>query len=140
GPALGGGQGARNGHWRPRYSSPGDSSDSELFGASRRMRPGLRARSVPALPAERGDEFKQWIWRQEFLFDSRPVSAPMNLFQLVPLVGAICNALVTLFVSTRGLRSTLNKVYLVWGISLTIWNFGTYQMFVVRNSEDAIFW
>lgn len=64
----------------------------------------------------------------------------MNLFKLVPLIGAVCNLLVTLFVSTRGLRTTVNRVYLLWGISLTIWNLGTYVLFVVDNTADALFW
>jgi signal transduction histidine kinase len=64
----------------------------------------------------------------------------MNLFKLVPLIGAVCNLLVTLFVSTRGLRSTVNRVYLLWGISLTIWNLGTYALFVVDNASAALFW
>ena len=59
---------------------------------------------------------------------------------LIPLVAAICNFCVTLFVSSRGLRSTLSRVYLLWGLSITVWNFGTYFLFVVNNPYEALFW
>src|SRR2546422_481947 len=47
----------------------------------------------------------------------------MRFFELIPLVGSICNLFVTVFVLTRGLRSTIRRVFLLWGTSIAFWNF-----------------
>ena len=64
----------------------------------------------------------------------------MKPFELVPLVGAICNLLVTLFVFSRGMRLKINRIYFVWGICISIWNFGTFFMFRVTSAEEALWW
>ena len=64
----------------------------------------------------------------------------MRPFELVPLVGAICNLLVTLFVLSRGPRLKINQIYFVWGVCISIWNFGTFFMFRVTNDAQALFW
>lgn len=45
-----------------------------------------------------------------------------------------------MFVFSRDTRSALHRVYLLWGLSLTVWNVGTCFMFRVQNPADALFW
>ncbi|MBI3850631.1 MAG: hypothetical protein HY298_10230 [Verrucomicrobia bacterium] len=46
----------------------------------------------------------------------------------------------TLFVFSQRLRSTLSWVYIIWGVSLAVWNTGTFFMFRVSDPQDALFW
>src|SRR6266404_2017349 len=70
----------------------------------------------------------------------------MKYSELIPLVASVVNFALAFFVFSRSWRSTMNRVYLLWGISLTVWNFGTYFMFRVplietpENHAEAIFW
>lgn len=66
-----------------------------------------------------------------------------NVFELIPFTAAIVNLALTIFVFSRGLRSSLNRVYLVWGLSITVWNIGTYFLFRIYPTKDehaALFW
>lgn len=64
----------------------------------------------------------------------------MSFAEFIPLTAAVTNFALTLFVLTRDLRSTLNRVYLLWGLSITVWNLGTFFMFNVENESSARFW
>ncbi|MEN9574391.1 MAG: hypothetical protein RL514_2246 [Verrucomicrobiota bacterium] len=64
----------------------------------------------------------------------------MRFSELIPLTAVITNLALTLFVLTRGLRSTLNRVYLLWGLSITVWNLGTFFLFSVTDEADARYW
>lgn len=64
----------------------------------------------------------------------------MKYFELITIGAAFFNLLLTVFVFTRDWRSTINRVYLLWGLPITIWNLGTFFMFRVQNVADAIFW
>ena len=64
----------------------------------------------------------------------------MRFSELIPLTAAITNLALTLFVLTRDLRSTLNRVYLLWGLSITVWNLGTFFLFSVEEESSARFW
>jgi signal transduction histidine kinase len=70
----------------------------------------------------------------------------MRYSELIPLVASMVNFALAFFVFSRSWRSTMNRVYLLWGISLAIWNFGTYFMFRVplietpENHAEALFW
>jgi signal transduction histidine kinase len=64
----------------------------------------------------------------------------MKFYELIPLTAAVTNLALTLFVLTRDLRSTLNRVYLLWGLSITVWNLGTFFMFSVEREAAARFW
>ncbi len=64
----------------------------------------------------------------------------MNFSEFIPLTAALTNLAVTLFVLTRDQRSTLNRVYLVWGLSIVVWNTGTFFMFRVETAAAAEFW
>ena len=63
----------------------------------------------------------------------------MKLYELIPFVAAITNLVLSLFVFSRDHKSTLNRVYLLWGTSIFVWNLGTYLLFQVSNPEDALF-
>lgn len=54
----------------------------------------------------------------------------MKYFEYVPLIGAIFNFALVLFVYSSDRRSRLNQVFFVWGLCITIWNLGTYALFV----------
>ena len=64
----------------------------------------------------------------------------MRFSELIPLTAAVTNLALTLFVLTRDLRSTLNRVYLLWGLSITVWNLGTFFLFSVQDEDAARFW
>ncbi|KAF0174924.1 MAG: Integral membrane sensor signal transduction histidine kinase [Limisphaerales bacterium] len=64
----------------------------------------------------------------------------MSFSAFIPLTAAITNLALTLFVLTRDLRSQLNRVFLLWGLSIVVWNLGTFFMFTVEQPEDALFW
>src|SRR5438552_1295170 len=66
-----------------------------------------------------------------------------DMFHLVPLVGALCNFVLALFVLSQGTRPVVHRVYALLGLCIAIWNFGTFQMFQmsrVTNEAQAIFW
>ena len=68
----------------------------------------------------------------------------MRFSEIIPLLASILNFLLTIFVFTRDRRATINRVYLLWGVSLTVWNLGTFFMFTVppgeSNRSEALFW
>lgn len=64
----------------------------------------------------------------------------MKFLQLIPLTAAIVNLGLTLFVLSRNLKGTVNRVYLLWGLSVTLWNAGTFLMFRAPTPEDALHW
>lgn len=64
----------------------------------------------------------------------------MNSAPLIPLIAAIVNLTLALFVFSRDVRARLNQVYLLLGLEVTVWNTGTFFMFQVRSEADAIFW
>ena len=63
-----------------------------------------------------------------------------QLLSLIPLLAAVVNFALLLFVLTRDRRSLLNRVFLLWGISMTSWNLGTFFMFRVQDPTAAEFW
>lgn len=64
----------------------------------------------------------------------------MSLGELIPLLAAVTNLALTLFVLTRDLRSNLNRVYLLWGMSIVVWNMGTFFLFRAPSPEAAVGW
>ena len=62
------------------------------------------------------------------------------LLSFIPLTAAIVNIALTIFVLTRDRRSELNRVFLLWGASMTVWNAGTFAIFRVSDPEVALFW
>ena len=64
----------------------------------------------------------------------------MNAAQLVPMTAAVVNLALTIFVACSGLRSLGNRVFVLWGLSLVVWNSGTAFMFRVNDEASALFW
>lgn len=64
----------------------------------------------------------------------------MNFHELIPLIGAIFNALLAVFVLSRGVRSAAHRAYFVVGATIAIWNFGSFRLFVVEDHHSALFW
>ena len=64
----------------------------------------------------------------------------MKFAELVPLTAAFVNLGVTLIVLRSGIRPLVNRIYLLWGGSIVVWNVGTTFMFHTDNPQDALFW
>ena len=66
----------------------------------------------------------------------------IDFFQLISIGAALSNLVLTLFLLKREFRSSLNRVYFLWGICITIWNIGVFFMFNVGENAkgDALFW
>lgn len=64
----------------------------------------------------------------------------MTIAAYVPLAAAVLNALLSLFILRAGVQGSSKFAYLLWGASITIWNFGTFQMFRVASAEAAMEW
>jgi signal transduction histidine kinase len=64
----------------------------------------------------------------------------MTIAAYVPLAAALLNALLSLFVLRAGVQGSSKFAYLLWGASITIWNFGTFQLFRVASAEAALDW
>jgi hypothetical protein len=60
--------------------------------------------------------------------------------ELIPLTGALLNFSLAVFVVCQNPRAVVSRVYLLLGIALAIWNYGTFWMFRVRSHDDALFW
>src|SRR6266481_5079232 len=62
---------------------------------------------------------------------------------LIPLVGAVVNLGVAIFVFLQNPRSMVGRVFFLLGLSFAVWNFGTYQMFCLPEKAEldkVIFW
>lgn len=62
----------------------------------------------------------------------------MNFFQLAPLVAAVANLTLAVFVISRDYRSLTNRVFCYGGLALSLWTFGAFLLFRVRNDEQAL--
>ncbi|MGO8701463.1 MAG: ATP-binding protein [Limisphaerales bacterium] len=57
----------------------------------------------------------------------------LAVIRVTALAATILNVVLTILVLSRDFRSTLHRVYLGWGISVTLWNLGVYHL-----SQDGI--
>lgn len=64
----------------------------------------------------------------------------MRFGELIPLIGALLNFSLALFVLLQNPRNAVSRVYFLLGASFSVWNFGTFWMFRVENYDDALFW
>ncbi|MHA3770179.1 ATP-binding protein [Verrucomicrobiota bacterium sgz303538] len=64
----------------------------------------------------------------------------MSALSLAPLLGAILNGIVAVLVLTSDPRSRINRTFFAWGLSVTIWNLGTFALFVSPSDEVAHQW
>src|SRR6478609_4874499 len=62
----------------------------------------------------------------------------MNLAVLFPIVGCILNFLLAVFVLATGFRQAANRIYFLWGLSVTIWHIGGFFCFLARNVEEGV--
>jgi signal transduction histidine kinase len=60
--------------------------------------------------------------------------------ELIPLIGAILNGTLAIFVLLQNPRALVARVYCLLGLSLAVWNFGTFWMFRVTDESSALFW
>lgn len=63
-----------------------------------------------------------------------------EIFQIISIGAALSNLVLTIFLFSREPRSTLNRTYFLWGISISIWNIGVFFMFRVHDAAWALFW
>jgi len=64
----------------------------------------------------------------------------MRFGELIPLIGALLNFSLALFVLLQNPRATVSRVYFLLGVCFAVWNYGTFWMFRVQHYEDALFW
>jgi signal transduction histidine kinase len=64
----------------------------------------------------------------------------MKFAALIPLTAAALNFVLALFVLTRGLQGSVNRIYMLWGSSLTVWNIGVFFLFTIDDPDAALFW
>ncbi len=60
----------------------------------------------------------------------------MQLSELIPLVGALLNFTLAVFVLFQNPRAAVARVYFLMGICFSVWNYGTYWMFRVPGGAD----
>ena len=64
----------------------------------------------------------------------------MRFLEITAVAATLFNVALTCFVLSRNLRSTLNKVYFLWGLSMGLWNFGAYKLYSKIDEPDAFMW
>jgi signal transduction histidine kinase len=64
----------------------------------------------------------------------------MNYFSTAPLIAAAGNLLLAIFVLLQAPGQKLNRVFFLFGISISIWTFGAFMMFQVSTQDAALLW
>jgi hypothetical protein len=64
----------------------------------------------------------------------------LDVIQITALAATLLNVVLTVLVLSRDFRSTLHRVYLGWGISVTLWNLGVYHLSQKIGYEEAFAW
>lgn len=65
----------------------------------------------------------------------------LEVIKITALTATLFNVVLTILVLGRDFRSTLHRVYMAWGIAVTLWNFGVYHLSERDIShQDAFFW
>jgi signal transduction histidine kinase len=67
----------------------------------------------------------------------------VEVIRITALMAVLFNVALTLLVLTKDFRSRLHRVYVLWGISVTLWNLGVYhlsQSTEEMGHDDAMFW
>jgi signal transduction histidine kinase len=64
----------------------------------------------------------------------------MNLGAYIPLAGFFVNLFFAAFIFSRGIRISEHRAYLIVTVSIAIWNLGSYNLFVVKEAHEALFW
>lgn len=63
----------------------------------------------------------------------------MMFYKITCLVAGLFHLLLTLFVVSRDIRSKVNRVYLVWGLSLVVWNLSAFFKLEMQDRE-SLYW
>jgi signal transduction histidine kinase len=66
-----------------------------------------------------------------------------EVIRITALVAVLFNVALTLMVLGTDFRSRLHRVYVLWGVSVTLWNLGVYQLSYSAgemSDEQAFFW
>lgn len=65
----------------------------------------------------------------------------MSFTDVLPLISAICVAVIGVFVFSKNTKSRINFTFFLHNIAIFIWLFGTFMMFISRgNDELSVFW
>jgi signal transduction histidine kinase len=64
----------------------------------------------------------------------------LDVIRITALAATLFNVVLTVLVLRRDLRSTLHRVFLVWGISVTLWNFGVFHLSQNISPAEAFYW
>jgi signal transduction histidine kinase len=64
----------------------------------------------------------------------------LNVIRLTALVATVLNTALTVLVLARDFRSRLHQVYVLWGISVTLWNLGVVALSAEIKPDQAFIW
>lgn len=64
----------------------------------------------------------------------------LDVIRITALAATCFNVVLTVLVLTRDFRSTLHRVYLAWGVSVTLWNLGVFHLSQNISPERAFVW
>jgi signal transduction histidine kinase len=64
----------------------------------------------------------------------------LDIIRITALTATVFNIILTLLVLGRDYRSTLHRVYMLWGIDVALWNWGAYHLSQNISHDDAFFW
>ncbi|MGA2174725.1 MAG: ATP-binding protein [Verrucomicrobiota bacterium] len=64
----------------------------------------------------------------------------LDVIRITALAATLFNVVLTVLVLSRDYRSTLHRVYLAWGVSVTLWNLGVFHLSQNISQEEAFAW
>ena len=64
----------------------------------------------------------------------------IDVIRITALTAAVFNIILTILVLGRDYRSTLHRVYLLWGVAITMWNYAVYHLSQNIGYDEAFFW
>src|SRR5580700_10762781 len=64
----------------------------------------------------------------------------LDVIQITALTAIFVNAILTLMVLARDYKSKLHQIYLGWGIAVTLWNLGVYNLSRPIGPDEAFIW
>jgi signal transduction histidine kinase len=64
----------------------------------------------------------------------------LDLIRITAITATLFNVTLTLLVLGRDFRSTLHRVYMAWGVAVTLWNFGAFHLSEKIGHDEALFW
>ncbi|HEV7924277.1 MAG TPA: ATP-binding protein [Verrucomicrobiae bacterium] len=64
----------------------------------------------------------------------------LEVIQITALTAILFNVVLTVMVVARDYRSKLHRIYLGWGIAVTLWNLGVFHLSLAIKSDEAFLW